>query len=200
MNLTMKKNVLYFMSMLISAFLIFTSCGDDDNWGRYSYNDPTIYSPSETTLFSEVILFISPYIEQDGQKKFLVAEKLEDLSMKLNNKQWKLSDSFILDTLYFAGKETVGEYRVTDQKVKYPFVVNVRITYDQPETAGQYSDLLNSYISLNPGTYVCQLTSFDVKSIAGNSNTIYTPTLSFPLEVKENQASANLGEFEIKVN
>ena len=187
------------MLTLLFIFLGFGSCGDDSSFSRYSYDDPTIYSPSDKTIFSEVILFLSPYIEHEGERKYVITDKLEGLSLKINNRSWELSDSYMLDTLHLDSKETFGEYRVTSQKINYPFVMNVRIDYGTLETAGQYADMLNNYLSLTPGNYVCQIISFGMKSIAGSQKTVYTPSLSFPLEVKENQSSANLGEFEILV-
>jgi hypothetical protein len=65
--------------------------------------------------------------------------------------------------------------------------------------AGQYADLLNDYLNLQPGIYVCRIVSFDFKTASGELKTVYAPTLSFPLEVEENRASVGLGEFEIEV-
>jgi len=184
--------------VVLSFILFFPSCGDDD-YSTYSYKDPTIYSSSDKVNLSEVVLFISPYIEDGGQKKYIVMNKLSNLNLRLNKRDWKLSDSYDLDTLHLTGKETLGQYRVTSQKIKYPFVVNVRISPEEMNTAGEYADLLNNYFSLPPGSYVCQIVSFDIQEISGTDKTVYTPTLSCPLEVKENYASASLGEFEIAV-
>jgi hypothetical protein len=66
-------------------------------------------------------------------------------------------------------------------------------------TAGQYADFLNDYLNLQPGFYVCRMISFDIPISTGGEETIYTPLLSFSLEVKENMISVDLGEFEVEI-
>ncbi|GHU70831.1 hypothetical protein FACS189413_11710 [Bacteroidia bacterium] len=83
--------------------------------------------------------------------------------------------------------------------IHYPVVMGITMIPESLITAGQYADLLNDYLNLQPGIYVCQIISFDIKTVSGELKTVYTPALSLPLEVKENIASVNLGEFEIEV-
>jgi hypothetical protein len=180
--------------ILLSAIIYLASCSEDTLDSSYPYTDSTIYSTSQTEYLSEVILFLNPYIEDNGTKKYIVCEKIQDLVLKVNNKSWKISNSYILDTLHLNNKETVGGFRVTTETITYPFVVNLRTDTESPTTAGGYADLLNNYLSLRPGHYVCQIESF---LIPNHSEKTFTPTLAFALEVKEKQVSANLGTFEI---
>ncbi len=175
------------------------SCSDDD-YAVYSYDDPTIYSTSNKVLLTEVILFLSPYIEDEGQKKFLVTDNLTNLAITVNKREWAPANSYKIDTLNLKQKETFGDYRVTPHKVNYPFAVNIRISSEGLSTAGDYSGLLNNYLNLQPGSYICYIESFDIKLTDGKVKTIFTPNLICPLEVKENYASANLGEFEVKID
>jgi hypothetical protein len=176
---------------------VFHSCSDDA--GSYSYNEPTIYSESDKVSFSEVIFFVKPYVLDGGQKKYVVSDTLKNISLKINNIIERKSDSYSLDIDHLYSKETLGDYLVTAQTIHYPVVMGVTMIPAQLTTAGEYADLLNNYLTLQPGIYVCQIVSFDVKTASGEWRTIYTPTISFPLEVKENMQSADLGEFEVEI-
>ncbi len=102
--------------------------------------------------------------------------------------------------MHIATKETLNLYRTTPTNIHYPVKVNVLLFPEKFTTAGQYADLLNNYLTLSPGAYICQITSFDIKISDSESKTIYTPELSIPFEVKENQISSLLGEFEVCIN
>lgn len=193
-NYRMKK-ISFFLFLLILC-----SCSDDERYSYYSYNDPTIYSSSDKILFSEIILFMKPYISDNGKKKYVIVENLHELSIVINNNLHKTSDSYTLDTLHLNKKETIGNYRVTTDPVTYPVVINIRSRSEDPRTAGEYADILNNYMILPPGAYVCQIQSFYIKDINGELNKIITPTLSLPLIVNENYASSNLGELEVLIN
>ncbi|KAA6323680.1 hypothetical protein EZS27_026901 [termite gut metagenome] len=185
-------------SCIIFTFLA-ASCSSGGDYPFYSYNDPTIYSTSDKVMPTEIILFISPYIEYNGQKKYIVADNLRNLLLKVNKKSWQLTDSYVMDTLHLSGKETVGRYRVTNQKLSYPFAVDIKVATGELATAGQYAELLNNYLSLRPGSYICRIESLDIKTAAGALEKIYTPTLICPLDINENCASVNLGSFEILI-
>ncbi|MDR3246268.1 MAG: hypothetical protein LBT50_07530 [Prevotellaceae bacterium] len=124
---------------------------------------------------------------------------IKNISLKINNTIEKKSDSYSLDVSHLPAKEIHGDYVVTEQSVHYPVVMSISMISEALVTAGQYADLLNDYLNLQPGIYVCQIVSFDFKTASGELKTFYTPTLSFPLEVEENKVSADLGEFEIEV-
>ncbi|GHS96412.1 hypothetical protein FACS189421_01470 [Bacteroidia bacterium] len=177
--------------------VLFYSCSDDSD--SYSYNEPTIYSNNNKILFSEVVFFMKPYVMDAGQKKYIVTDKLSNLSLKIGTKIVSVSDSYVLDVAHVNPKKMLGEYNVTEQPIHYPVVMGVTMIPDSLTTAGEYADLLNDYLNLQPGIYVCRIISFDIQTISGELKTIYTPTLSFPLEVKENIVSVNLGEFEVEI-
>ncbi|MDR2085914.1 MAG: hypothetical protein LBP72_01945 [Dysgonamonadaceae bacterium] len=176
---------------------LFFSCNEENN--PYPYNEPTIYSESNRHLFSEVVFFIKPYIREADRKKFIVTDTLKNISLTINNKIKKKSDSYPLDIDRLSAKEAYADYLVTDQPIHYPVSMEVTMMPQSLTTAGQYADLLNDYLNLQPGIYICRIVSFDIKTISGELKTIYTPMLSFPLEVEENKVSAHLGEFEVEV-
>jgi hypothetical protein len=194
-----EKTIIRNLTIGIGVVLCNVSCsGDYDPF--YSYDDPTIYSTSGKVMLTEVILFISPYIEDAGQKKYIVADNLCNLLLKVNARSWQPTDSYHVDTLRLNGKETVDAYRVTNQKLQYPFAVNVKVTTGELTTVGDYADLLKNYLSLPPGSYICQIESFDIKRADGSLKTVYTPSLICSLDVNENYASVNLGHFEVPVS
>jgi hypothetical protein len=178
-------------------FLLPFSCDLDSD--PYLYNEPTIYSESNKTLFSEIVFFIKPYILDAGQKKYIVSDTLKNISLKINDVIERKSDSFPLDVAHLYSKAVFGNYLVTEQLIHYPIVTKVTKIPEKMVTAGQYADLLNDYLNLQPGTYVCQIVSFDIKTNTGGLKTVYTPELSLLLTVKENVLSVDLGEFEVEV-
>jgi hypothetical protein len=194
----MKKHFpLLFFPVVFFCLFSFHSCSEESDF--YPYNEPTIYSETDKTLFSEIVFFMKPYVLDAGQKKYIITDMLKNLSLKINNKIERKSDSYSLDVAHIDPKEIHGDYYVTEETIHYPVVVGVTMIPDSLTTAGQYADLLNNYLNLQPGAYVCQIVSFDVKTVSGELKTVYTPALSFPLEVKENTTSINLGEFEVEV-
>jgi hypothetical protein len=149
-------------------------------------------------IFSEIILFIQPYVldVSDGnKKKYIVTDTLRNISISINNKLHRTVTSYGLDTLHVNHQSTVGSHRVTTDSLAYPVQVNVLMYPEKFSTAGAYAGLLNSYFELNPGVYICRIHSFQI-----SSDTIYTPTLSFPLEVEENRTSVSVGKFEVEVS
>jgi hypothetical protein len=193
----MKHSHLHLFATILWVGALFFSCSVESD--SYPYNEPTIYSESNQNLFSEVVFFIKPYIFGAEGKKFIVTDTLKNISLIINNKIEEKSDSYALDVNHLLSKETHGDYLVTNQSIHYPVVMEMTMIPESLTTAGQYADLLNNYLNLQPGFYVCRIVSFDIKTISGELKTIYTPTLSFPLEVLENKASIHLGEFEIEV-
>ena len=194
--ITLMKSTIFRAAIICSLLLLFSCTTGLDS---YHYNDPTIYSASDKVLFSEIIFFLKPYILDEGQKKCVVTERLRNISLKINNKIEKKADSYLFDIAHLTSKEIYGNYFVTNQSIHYPVVMGVTMIPDQLITAGQYADLLNNYLNLQPGTYVCQIVSFDIATASGEWETVYTPALSFPLEVKANTVSVNLGEFEVEI-
>ena len=192
----MKKSFFLILTVIIFAIISLDSCSDN-SLSPYSYDEPTIYSSSNSALFSEVIFFLKPYIEKDGEKRYIATDSIYNISLDIKNTIRKISNSYQLDTLHLYNKETIGMYRTTTDEVHYPVAINIRVTPEKLNTAGEYSNLLNNYLTLAPGAYVCQITSFDLKTIKGNFQTIHTPFLSVPLIVEENSVSSNLGVLEV---
>jgi hypothetical protein len=191
------KRLFFLRLIAIFCCLSFFRCSEESS--SYLYNEPTIYSERNQNLFSEVVFFIKPCIYEASGKKFVVTDTLKNISLIINDKIERKSDSYALDIDHLLPKETYGDYRVTDQSIHYPVVMKMTMIPESLTTAGQYADLLNNYLNLQPGFYVCRIVSFDIKTVSGELKTVYTPTLSFPLEVPENKVSIHLGEFEVEI-
>jgi hypothetical protein len=183
---------------LIALYAFFWSACNDAG-DSYFYNEPTIYSESDSNLFSEVVFFLKPYVYEGNRKRYLVVDRLENVCLNIHEKIEKRANSYTLDARHLTGTAMCGDYWVTDQPLHYPVVIGVSMLPESLTTAGEYADLLNDYLNLKPGAYVCRIVSFDVETVAGERRTIYTPTLSFPLEVEAGRASVHLGEFEIEI-
>lgn len=178
---------------------LFVSCSKDGNYSSYTYDDETIYSGSNKILLTEVVGFLSPYIIDNGEKKYVAADNLKNIEFKIHNKNWFLDSTYTVDTVYINNKETLGEYVVSSQEIKYPMVLNVRKLPENMETAGDYSEMINNYYVLPTGTYVLQIVSLDLVLRSGSVQKVYTPTLYTSLEVKDGNATANIGNFEVLI-
>lgn len=181
--------------LIVAATLALASCSEGGS-DLYRYDEPTIYSSSNEVVFSELILFLKPFVYEGAQKKYVVADRLRNIVVKINNRAWTASASYELDTLHTGERSTLGNYRVTSEPVGYPVQIGVVSYPESFRTAGEYADLLNNYFYMPPGAYICQVASFDVPGISG-ATTVYTPSLAFSIEIKEGQRSLSVGEFEV---
>jgi hypothetical protein len=178
--------------------LLFIGC-DKKSYSPYSYsNESTIYSDSKTTQFRELVIIIDPYVLIGGIKKYIVTDTIKNVTIKISNKPWGVYNSFGIDTSVFV-KEKLTNFYSTNTVTKYSIIAPFKTSSDTLKTAGEYSDLLNNYLTLEPGAYICQIESFDIKQIDGTIKKV-KPFIVIPIEVKENSQSALVGEFEILIN
>lgn len=182
--------------LLLSGFIV--SCTKDAN-SPYTYSsESTIYSQTDNTLFKDILLIIKPYTLVNNQKMYLVAEKIENISILVNSNSWGNFQSLSVDTSKIA-KTVSGNYTLSSNPVKYAVIAPQQSDKDTLTTAGEYSDLINNFLTLKPGDYICQLEYFDIKLNNSITRRIY-PMLTMPFEVRENTRSSFIGEFEIEVN
>ena len=178
--------------------LLFITCSKQ-NYAPYSYsNEPTIYSDSKTTQFRELIVIIEPYILIGSEKKFIVTDTIKNVKIKISDKLWGVYNSFGIDTTIFIS-ERLANFYSTSAVTKYSIIAPYKSSSETLTTAGEYSDLLNNYLTLEPGAYICQIESFDIKQIDGTLKQV-KPFIVVPVEVKENSKSALVGEFEVRIN
>jgi len=176
---------------------IFTSCEKEDN-SPYTYSsESTIYSDSETTMFKEILFIAKPYIVVNNQKKYIVAEYINNVSLKVNSAIWGTFQSLTVDTAQI-DKEPIGNYFVSNNEMKYSVIASQQSEKDTLTTAGEYSDLINNFLTLKPGDYICQIDFFDIKLQNAQIKRVY-PMITVPLVVKENVKSSFIGEFEIEL-
>ena len=176
---------------------ILSSCSKD-NISPYTYSsESTIYSDTENTAFKEILFIIKPYIMVNNQKKYLVAKYINNISVTINNSAWGNFQSLTIDTARI-DKVVLNNYFVSSNPVKYSVIAPQQAIKDTLTTAGEYSDLINNYMTLKPGDYICQIDSFDIGLINSQVKRIY-PMITILLEVKENIGSTFIGEFEIEI-
>lgn len=186
------------LSFVFMIVLFIVGCKKED-YSPYSYsNESTIYSDSKTTQFREFVIIIEPYIMLGNEKKYIVTDTIKNINIKISNKLWGIYNSFGIDTSIFIKEKTTNFY-LTNTITKYSIIAPYKTSNDTLKTAGEYSDLLNNYLTLEPGNYICQIESFDIKQIDGTIKKI-KPFIVVPVEVKENTRSALVGEFEVQIN
>ena len=190
----------FFLFVVVTALSVvsLSSCTKDDGL-PYSYSSEyTIYSASNQRILRELMFILKPYMIHDGEKKYIVVSSIDNINVLINGQVWGQSSSFIVDVSSI-NKEIVDNFYVRAQPVKYvtraPFVLSNEIL----TTAGEYSELLSRYMSLQPGGYICQIEYIELTDINGNSHR-YHPLIAEYFEVKENIVSAYIGEFEILID
>lgn len=184
-----------FLVLLFIAILI--SCKKEDN-SPYTYSsESTIYSESENTTFKEILFIIKPYIIVNNEKEYVVARYINNISLRVNNSIWGNFQSLMIDTSRI-DKKVVNDYLVTNNPIKYTVIAPQQSVKDTLTTAGEYSDLINNFLTLKPGDYICQIDSFDIRLINSQIKRIY-PMITVLLAVKENVKSSFIGEFEIEI-
>jgi inner membrane protein involved in colicin E2 resistance len=178
--------------------LLMIECKKED-YSPYSYsNESTIFSDSKTTQFRELVVIIEPYIMVGNEKRYIVTDTIKNVNIKISNKLWGIYNSFGIDTSIFIKQKTTNFYS-TNIVTKYSIIAPYQTSSDTLRTAGEYSDLLNNYLTLEPGNYICQIESFEIKQIDGTVKKI-KPFIVVPVEVKDNSRSALVGEFEVQIN
>ncbi len=189
----MKKIPILLLAILVSA----CSKQDDDSPPTYS-SESTIYSSTKQSVLRELMLMIKPYTIHENTKEYIVVPSVNNIKVLINGKEWGLFSSSELDVSQI-NKDVANDFNVKTTPVKYvvraPYLSSTTIL----TTAGEYSDLLDRYISLQPGGYVCQIEYFELTDNNGNIHRIF-PLIAEYFEVKENTVSAFIGEFEILID
>lgn len=189
----MKTNTL----LLLSGIMILLSCSKEDYYPFPYSNESTIYSESDDTRFREFLIILKPYIEVNNEKKYLVTDTILNVGININGKDWGKFSSFDIDTSLFI-KETENKYKVTSDIIKYSVIAPYQTSKDILTMAGEYSDMLNNYLILEPGFYICEIKSFEIKLNDGSKRKIDTFIVEL-IEIKENSRSTFVGEFEILI-
>jgi hypothetical protein len=141
---------------------------------------------------------VKPYMIDQGIKKYIVSPSIINVKIMINGEEWGVFESVKVDTSHI-NKEISGDFYTWLTPVKYVVRAPYLISGDILTTAGAYSDLLNRYISLKPGTYICQIEYFEIMNNNHETRRIY-PLIAVPFDVKENTASAFIDEFEISID
>ena len=190
----------FFSIVVITALFVavFTSCKEDDGLS-YSYSsESTIYSTSNQRILRDLMFILKPYMIHEGIKKYIVVSSIDNISVLINGQEWGKSSSLVVDVSNI-NKEVVENFYVRTEPVKYvtkaPFVLSNEIL----TTAGEYSELLSRYLSLQPGGYIFQIEYIEFTDNNGNIHRYY-PLIAEYFEVKENIVSAYVGEFEILID
>jgi len=186
--------------LLVISMIVLSFCGcSEDDQSPYSYSsESTIYSDSKTIRFRELILILKPYVLNGTEKSFIVTDTIKNVNIKINDKLWGVYNSLGIDTTNFV-KEKTNNFYSTLSTTKYAIIAAYKTSSAPLNTAGEYSDLLNNYLTLEPGNYIFQIESFEIKQLDGSLRKI-KPAIVVPIEVKENSRSALVGEFEVQIN
>ncbi len=195
----MLKHKFKTMHRLILAFFIISalwSCTKTTDEKPFTYdNEQTIYSYSNQSVLREILFIIKPFVIINQTKKYLLTDTLYNIKVEINNKPWGTCNSIGLDTSIYTSN-SFDNLILTNDSVKFPVICKLTPTKTLLTTAGEYSDLLNNFFTLEPGFYFCSIRSFDIKTNTGETKT-YKANIVVPIEVTNNTKSLFLGEFEV---
>jgi hypothetical protein len=164
----------------------------------YTYsNELTIFSDYETSSFKDILFILKPFVMINGEKKYIVNDRIDSISIKVNDLEWGLFKSLSIDTSHIQ-KEIINNHILSNMPIKYAVIAPQQPFKDTLTTAGEYSSLLNNFLVLQPGDYICQVEFFDIKLQSNQYQRVY-PMISVPLFVLENSKSSFIGEFEIEI-
>jgi len=134
----------------------------------------------------------------ENTKKYIVVSSITNVKVLINGQEWGIFTSLSIDVSNI-NKVVADNFYVRTEPVKYvtkaPYVPSNEVL----TTAGEYSELLSRYISLQPGGYICQIEYIELTDNNGDTHRAY-PLIAEYFEVKENIVSAYLGEFEILID
>jgi len=185
-------------TLLSVVFVFLVSCSGDGS-SPFSYSsESTIFSNSNQRVLRELMFILKPYMMHENTKKYIVVSSISNIKVLINGEEWGIFSSLEIDVSQVK-KEEVGGFYVRTEPVKYvtraPYIISTEIL----TTAGEYSELLGRYISLQPGGYICQIKYIELTDNNGNTYRAY-PLIAEYFEVKENTVSAFIGEFEILID
>lgn len=184
---------------LCLLFLIFTCCDKEDVFTPYTYqNESTIYSDGTSIQFREILLTIKLYVQTGNGKKYLVTDSLLNVTIKMNEVVWGKFNSLSLDTSVIVN-ETFDKYLVSGIPLKYNVLARYQPAKPLLSTAGEYSNMLRSFLILEPGFYFCQVESFGIRLPTGEVKRV-VPLISQTIEVSPETRSLYLGEYEVEIN
>jgi len=174
------------------------ACTKDDynEIGNKIYDDE--YTSTISPYDRELLLVVEPYLEVDGQKKYIVSDSIFNLSISINNKKWGMYSSAYYPTANQT-LETHNSFYTTDDTAKYAVVAPQTYTsYEKPQTAGEFATVMTENLILEPGTYYVLVESFLIKDKQGNVFSVPVNMMRI-VTIKESTKSAYIGAFEVDI-
>lgn len=189
------------LQLLILCFIltvIFSACSKNDT-SPYTYSSQaTIFSEDEEVTFRELVFMIRPFVISEGEIKYVVTDSIFNVEVSINDEPWGNFESLGLNTSVF-DTEVLGDLLVTDALVKYPVIAPFQSKKDTFNLAGEYADLLNNYLVLEPGAYICEIESFEMLLQNGDIKHVETYIVEH-IQIGEDVVSVFLGEFDVPLN
>jgi hypothetical protein len=187
--------------LIIAILLLFAGCNKTDDDSSYYHDlENTIYSTSGNVEFEELlILFNFPIVSQNlNSDEYLITQNIDYIKLKINNRVWAELHNINTD-LQMNSDGSVLNFEYSNEKVEY-LVVAGR-TFDETDlfTAGDFAEALNGFLTLDPGTYVCEIAEIQITNSLGESVTAY-PHIFQEFTLEADTKSLLLGEFDIELN
>lgn len=177
---------------LVLIGLLAMSCEKEDSFDNVYKN---VVSEDDSVPFEEILILLNI---KATDSTYLVVKSIDSVKIFINGLYWAKINSQVLDTSKVE-KYSSGNMYQTDNKLNYLIIAEQEIAPPNFNTAGAYSQYLNSGFELKPGEYACLVESFRV-TFNDNSVKEYYPFVYKTFKVEKNSKSAFVGEFELKIN
>ncbi len=188
-----KFKILSILFVVISL----NSCMFDDE--EPFLNEGAIYNEQNSQTLKNIILIVKPFVLVDSDKHYIATDMIKNVEISINGKKWGVYNSIVKNTSTISQITTTGNYQTSANPLKYSIIASLGNNQtDTLSTAGDFANYLNEDFTLSHGTYVCDVTSMQIKQNDGTVKTI-NPLITEILEVKQEQKNIFLGEFEIQI-
>jgi len=170
---------------LLCGALLACDTDDDDN-----STSGVVSETAEATL-SELLVSVSA--EYQGSE-FLATGQIYNAVFTINNKSIVIPESRIQGV---EPQDTLNGTPVSNQSVEFYFIEGID-NEPEAETAGGYAELLNGFLDLKPGDYLCVFEGFQYVNTLGDTIRIDTYDAQV-FQVELGQQSVFMGEFNASV-
>jgi len=174
----------------------FTACDDPESDGFEYLTEDTIFSESNQESLKDLLLTFT-VTGSDPTHPYLAVDRLVDVHIDINGQTWTQGPTLEEDVTTL-NTDTVQNLPFASEPVEYVFIgqfIQRPISF----TAGAYAEVLNGFLRLSPGDYVCEVNQLSFLTVTGDTVTL-NPRITEVFEVAAGERSAHVGSFTVQLD
>lgn len=179
------------LTLLLLPLFYLSSCDKDSDPNAY---DAIIDNPNNPNKFNQLVLLVN----LTSNNESVVVTKIDSLELRINGKTWGTFASLEIDTTAVANNQH-NNFKTTTRDFSYSIIAPYTPTVGNPETAGDFIDLLSERMSVTPGDYICEISRMKLRNEKNELITLL-PRHYKAFSVTENTTSAYVGKIEIIID